>query len=498
MVLRRRAALTAIERAAVVVVRREDDSGSNGDGARRGAACGVLTGLSSSERLDTWRAALASGAENVEETLVTVGQTLAGRRANERSQRQRIGRAIFIAARLGPPDIEAALADIITGLPAEPCRCLGTAALFFWIDEDGNLIAQENIEDRDRLLRVLDFCLHARESSPQVAAVAQSLAPVLNHNQLLRLLAVAPSCLAEGGLPEDLRKPWMAVFCAALENYLPPPTGADAEVIFAVEALHRVIRDKFGIYSFPGEALYKAIITFKSDMSYDDMRAVWRSFTNQESVSQNVFETSRARVDQLEADGRAPDEAFTHMIEETLVYNDRIATIFSIMDCCLEILPTPATTLSAANAPLKPRLARALALALFRAVKEHATTVDLWRCIQRTRRLLAARPGLHVFPLSATLAVQALEAKLNECLRIQLVAPHVQALDDYVMIKELEVMLAGARGNWEQFVTVAFCETWEVELTRAPAEQLVERCFSELRRVAVVMYDALEAATQDS
>ncbi|KAJ1540473.1 hypothetical protein HK405_011310 [Cladochytrium tenue] len=43
---------------------------------------------------------------------------------------------IFIVARLCPPGIEAALADIIAGLPAEPCKCPGTTALFFWIDED--------------------------------------------------------------------------------------------------------------------------------------------------------------------------------------------------------------------------------------------------------------------------------------------------------------------------------------------------------------------------
>ncbi|KAJ1553633.1 hypothetical protein HK405_007358, partial [Cladochytrium tenue] len=344
---------------------------------------------------------------------------------------------------------------------------------------------------------VLELCLHTREDSPQVAAVAQSLVPVLNHNQLLRLLAVAPSCLAEGGLPVDLRKPWMDVFCAALENYLPPPTGADPEVILAVEALHRVIRDEFGIYTFPGEALYKAIIAFKSDMGYDDMRALWRSFTEQESVSQEVFETTRARVDQLEAEGRAREDAFTHMIEETLVHNRSIAIIFSVMDCCLKLLPTPATTLSDANAPLRPREARALALALFRAVKEHPTTVDLWRCIQRARQLLTAQPGLRAFPPTAARAVQALEAQLNECLRILLVAPHVQALDDDHMNQEPEVMLAGARRNWEQFLTVAFCEAWEVDLTRAPADQLVERCFSDLRRVAVDMYDVLEAATQE-
>ncbi|KAJ1554875.1 hypothetical protein HK405_003841 [Cladochytrium tenue] len=295
-----------------------------------------------------------------------------------------------------------------------------------------------------------------------------------------------------------MRKPWMDVFFTALENYLPPSTGADPEVILAVEALHRVIRNQFGIYSFPGEALYKAIIAFKSDMGYDDMRALWRSFTSQESVSQNVFETTRARVDQLQADGRAPAEAFTHMLEETLVHNHRIASIFSVMDCCLELSPTPATTLSAANTPLKPRLTRALALALFRAIKEHTTTVDLWRCIQRARRLLTAQPGLRAFPPTAARTVQALEAKLSECLRVQLVAPHMQALRGDSLSHELEVMLAGARGNWEQFVTVEFCETWEVELTRAPAEQLVEKCFSDLNRVAVDMYDALEVATQAS
>ncbi|KAJ1549381.1 hypothetical protein HK405_004382 [Cladochytrium tenue] len=168
------------------------------------------------------------------------------------------------------------------------------------------------------------------------------------------------------------------------------------------------------------------------------------------------------------------------------------------MDCCLDILATPATTLSAANAPLKPRLARALALALFRAVKEHATTMDLWRCIQRARRLLAAHPGLHTFPLTATHAVQALEAKVNECLRILLAAPHVQALETHVMglmSQELNEIRADARRNWEQYLTISFCEAWEVELTRAPA---VEQCFSDLRRVAGDMYDAFEAVTQDS
>ncbi|KAJ1548002.1 hypothetical protein HK405_004444 [Cladochytrium tenue] len=273
-------------------------------------------------------------------------------------------------------------------------------------------------------------------SSPEVAAVAQSLAPVLNHDQLLMLLAIAPSCLGEGGLPADLRKPWMAVFCAALENYLPPPTGAEDEVIVA-----------------------------------------------------NVFEITRVRVDKLEADGRAPEEAFSHMIEETLIHNG------SILGCFLELLPTPATTPSPVKAPLKPRLARALALELFRAVKEHATTVGLWPYIQLARRLLKAQPGLHAFPPMAARAMHVLEAKLSECLRIQLVAPHVQALETY---PDLEEMRADTRGIWEQFVTVAFCEMWEVELTRAPVEQLVEQCFSELRRVAVDMYDALEAATQDS
>ncbi|KAJ1548990.1 hypothetical protein HK405_011688 [Cladochytrium tenue] len=277
---RRTETLKAIERAAAVVVLDEDGGGgSDGDDARRSAARGILTGLSSSERLNMWRAAVASGAENIEEPRGTVGQTFAERR-DRISQLQWIRRATFIAERLSPQDIEAALVDIISGLPAEPCS---------------------------------------------------------------------------------------------------------------------------------------------------------------------------------------------------------IANIFSIMDCCLELLPTPATTLSAANAPLKPRLARALALALFRTIKEHTTAVDLWRCIQRARRLLMV-----------------LEAKLNECLRVQLVAPHVQALDDVHMSQELEVMLAGARRNWEQFLTVAFCETWEVDLTRAPADQLVERCFSELRRVAGDMYDAFEAATQDS
>ncbi|KAJ1554988.1 hypothetical protein HK405_003513, partial [Cladochytrium tenue] len=334
--------------------------------------------------------------------------------------------------------------------------------------------------------------------SPEVAEVAKKLLPVLNHSQLLTLLGVAPSCFAEGGLTANMRKPWMDVFCAALENYFPPSTGADAEVIFAVEALHGVIRNPSGVYSSPGEALYKAIIAFKSDMSYDDMRALWRSFTNEESVSQNVFETTRARVDQLEADGRAPEEAFSQMIEETLVHNGSIGTIFSIMDCCLEILSTPATTLSAANRPLKPRLARVLALELFRAVKEHATTVNILHCIQRTRRLLAAHPGLHAFPPTAARAVHVLEAKLSECLSIQLVAPHVQALETDLTREGLEEIRVDAQHYWEEFLTISFCEAWEVELTRAPAEQPVEQCFSELRRVAGDMYDAFEAATQDS
>ncbi|KAJ1555253.1 hypothetical protein HK405_002886 [Cladochytrium tenue] len=353
MARRRREALVAIERAAAVVVRGEDGGDSDGDDVRRSVARGLLTGLSSSERLSLWRAAAASSAENAEGP--------SGIR-----QRQRIDRATFITARLGPPDIEAALADIIAGLPAEPCRCSGTTALFFWIDEDGNLIAQENVDDRDRLL----------------------------------------------------------------------------------------------------------------------------------SVSQKVFEITRTRVDKLEADGCAPEEAFSQMIEETLVHNGSIGTMFSIMDCCLELLPTPATTLSAADVSLRPRLARALALALFRAIKEQSTTVDLWRCIQQARKLLTAQPGLRAFPLAAARAVQAIEAKLSECLRILLVAPHVQALDDDYMSQELEVVLAGARRSWEQFLTVAFCEAWEVDRNRAPENQLLEECFLDLRRVAIHMYDTLEAATQ--
>ncbi|KAJ1549382.1 hypothetical protein HK405_004383 [Cladochytrium tenue] len=121
---RRTETLKAIERAAAVVVRGEDGGGSDGDDAPRSAARGMLTGLSSSERLNMWRAAVASGAENIEEPRGNLGQRLELWRANYISQRQRqpIERAIFIAARLSPPDIEAALADIITGLPAEPYR----------------------------------------------------------------------------------------------------------------------------------------------------------------------------------------------------------------------------------------------------------------------------------------------------------------------------------------------------------------------------------------
>ncbi|KAJ1562133.1 hypothetical protein HK405_015480 [Cladochytrium tenue] len=290
----------------------------------------------------------------------------------------------------------------------------------------------------------------------------------------------------------------MDVFCAALENYFPPPTGADAEVILAVEALHGVIRNPSGVYSSPGEALYKTIIAFKADMGYEDIRALWRSFTNQKRVSQNIFEITRTRVDKLEADGCAPEEAFSQMIEETLVHNGSIGTMFSIMDCCLELLPPPATTLSAAKTPLRPRLACALAQAMFRGVKEYATTVNLWRCIQRARRLLTAHPGLHEFPPAAARAVHVLEAKLSECLRIQLVAPHVQALETDLTSEDLEEIRTNARDYWEEFLSISFCEAWEVELTRAPAEQPVEQCISELRRVAVDMYDALEAATQDS
>ncbi|KAJ1567225.1 hypothetical protein HK405_006708, partial [Cladochytrium tenue] len=130
---RRTAALAAIERAAAAVVHGEDED-SDGDDARRG-----------SERLNMWRAAVASGVDAAEELQGNVeNQDFFWRLDNVASWRQRVDRATFITARMGPPDIEAALADIIAGLPAEPCRCLGTAALFFWIDKDGNLIAQEN------------------------------------------------------------------------------------------------------------------------------------------------------------------------------------------------------------------------------------------------------------------------------------------------------------------------------------------------------------------
>ncbi|KAJ1547669.1 hypothetical protein HK405_005231 [Cladochytrium tenue] len=57
--LRRTEALAAIERAAAVVVRGEDDGDNDVDDAMRGVARGVLAGLSSSERLDMWRAVIA-------------------------------------------------------------------------------------------------------------------------------------------------------------------------------------------------------------------------------------------------------------------------------------------------------------------------------------------------------------------------------------------------------------------------------------------------------
>ncbi|KAJ1548003.1 hypothetical protein HK405_004445, partial [Cladochytrium tenue] len=133
---RRIEALEVIEHAAAYVVRDEDGGDSDGDDAQSSVARGMLTSLSRSERLNMWRATVASGAENAEE-----GPWV--------SQLQWIKRVTFIDERLSPPDIEAALADIIAEMPADPCRCLGTAALFFWIDEDGNLITQENVEARE-------------------------------------------------------------------------------------------------------------------------------------------------------------------------------------------------------------------------------------------------------------------------------------------------------------------------------------------------------------
>ncbi|KAJ1563161.1 hypothetical protein HK405_011878 [Cladochytrium tenue] len=125
---------------------------------------------------------------------------------------------------------------------------------------------------------------------------------------------------------------------------------------------------------------------FKEDKGCDDIRALWKYLTNRHRASQRVFEITRVRVDKLEADGRrAPEEAFSHIIEGTLVHNG------SIMGRFLELVPTPATTPSPFKAPLKLRLARALALELFRAVKEHATTVGLWPYIQLARRLLTAQ-----------------------------------------------------------------------------------------------------------